>query len=111
MDPNSLETFKQRLVQMQADILALNEVAKDSTLPVELDQTRVGRLSRMDAMQGQQMAKESERRRQQQLQKIKVALKRIEENDFGYCSVCDEEIDIRRLELDPANSRCISCAE
>jgi DnaK suppressor protein len=57
------------------------------------------------------MAKESERRRQQQLQKIKVALKRIEENDFGYCSVCDEEIDIRRLELDPANSHCISCAE
>ncbi|NNE37639.1 MAG: TraR/DksA family transcriptional regulator [Gammaproteobacteria bacterium] len=96
---------------MQADIRALDETAKESTRPVELDQTRVGRLSRMDAMQGQQMAKEGERRRQKQLQKIKSALQRIDDNDFGYCSVCDEEIDIRRLELDPSNNRCITCAE
>ncbi len=111
MDSDTLETFKQRLLQMQSELLALDQTAKDATKTVELDQTRVGRLSRMDAMQGQQMAKESERRRQQQLLKIKSALQRIDEKDFGYCIVCDEEIDIRRLELNPSNNRCISCAE
>ncbi len=44
--------------------------AQNTTKPVELDQTMVGRLSRMDAMQQQQMALASERRRQQKLQKI-----------------------------------------
>ena len=78
---------------------------------MELDQASVGRLSRMDAMQSQQMAQELARRRQQQLVRIEGALRRIESGDYGYCSVCDEEIDVRRLTLDPTNTRCVKCAD
>jgi DnaK suppressor protein len=70
----------------------------------------VGRLSRMDAMQAQQMAQETERRRQQQLMKVEGALRRMESGEYGYCFVCGEEIDLRRLALDPTNTRCIKCA-
>ncbi len=78
--------------------------------PVELDQSRVGRLSRMDALQGQAMAKETERRRKNELSRIEAALTRVENDDYGYCVTCDEEISEKRLELDPSAPFCIDCA-
>jgi DnaK suppressor protein len=99
------------LIELRTELQALEESARESTRPVELDQARVGRLSRMDAMQGQQMAQESARRRQQQLLRIEGALKRIESGEFGGCSVCGEEIDIRRLNANPVTTRCIDCME
>ncbi len=102
--------FKKLLEERRATILAWNESSKDSTKPVELDQTMVGRLSRMDAMQQQQMALASERRRQQELQRIEAALTRIDSEDYGYCIKCDEEINPKRLELDPTTLVCIQCA-
>ena len=76
-----------------------------------LDQSMVGRLSRMDALQAQQMAKETSRRRQIQLQKVDNALHRLEEGKYGYCLVCDEEISPGRLDFDPASTRCIACVD
>lgn len=64
----------------------------------------------MDALQGQAMAKETERRRGVELQRIASALARIEDEDFGYCVTCGEEIPLKRLELDPAVTTCIACA-
>ena len=49
----------------------------DNSRPVELDQTKVGRLSRMDAMQSQAMAKETQRRRKNDITRIDAAIKRI----------------------------------
>jgi len=57
------------------------------------------------------MAQEAERRRQQQLTKIGAALRRIESGDFGYCYVCGEEIDMRRLAVEPTITRCIKCVD
>ncbi|NNJ90079.1 MAG: TraR/DksA family transcriptional regulator [Gammaproteobacteria bacterium] len=89
----------------------MQQESRASTETVELDQCKVGRLSRMDALQGQQMALESERRRKLQLQKIEAALKRIEKNDFGYCFTCGKDIAFQRLQADPTHTKCIECAE
>ena len=94
---SGLEQFRKDLLRSKTELEDLEESAKDVTKPVELDQASVGRLSRMDAMQAQQMARETERRRQQQVAKIEAALRRIESGDYGYCYVCGEEIDTRRL--------------
>ena len=77
---------------------------------VELDQTRVGRLSRMDALQGQAMALETDRRRGLELQKIEGALRRLEDGEYGACVRCGEEVEVKRLELDPAATLCFDCA-
>lgn len=111
MDASELEKFRKQLIKLETELRELVESAKDSTKPVMLDQAAVGRLSRMDAMQGQEMALESARRRRRQIAKIAGALRRIENGDYGFCLVCGEEIDIRRLALDPAQSRCMQCAE
>jgi DnaK suppressor protein len=64
----------------------------------------------MDALQGQAMSQQRERRREMQLHKIAAALIRIEHEDYGYCTECGEEIAYRRLVFDPATMLCIDCA-
>ena len=88
----------------------MEESSKEAASTVELDQTRVGRLSRMDALQGQAMSKETGRRRQLELQKIAGALRRVDSGDYGYCLSCEEPIARERLELDPGATLCIECA-
>lgn len=111
MNDAELEAYRQSLLELRNSLLTLEQISQDATRIVELDQAAVGRLSRMDAMQAQQMAQETERRRHLQLQKIEGALRRIEADEFGYCYVCGNEIDARRLQADPTITRCIKCAQ
>lgn len=106
-----IEQTRQKLLLLKSELQELVATFKETTEPIELDQARVGRLSRMDAMQTQQMAVETARRRQHQLVKIEGALRRIESGEYGHCFVCGEEIDARRLSVDPTNTRCMKCAE
>ena len=105
-----LTGFRERLLQRREELLDLAETSAESRKPVELDQTRVGRLSRMDALQNQAMSLEAERRRKAELQRIEASLRRIESGDFGYCVTCGEQISLRRLELDPTLPTCVDCA-
>lgn len=82
----------------------------DAVQAVELDQNRQGRLSRMDALQGQAMAQAGVVRQQQNLALVQAALARLESNQFGRCLECDEWITQARIEFDPSVSYCISCA-
>ena len=77
-----LDKIKSRLETERDKIKRLAEATEDDRKPVELDQSQVGRLSRMDAMQVQEMALEQERRRDFELQKIEAALARIEEGEY-----------------------------
>jgi len=105
-----LDKIKSRLETERDKIKRLAEATEDDRKPVELDQSQVGRLSRMDAMQVQEMALEQERRRDFELQKIEAALARIEEGEYGYCTRCGEDISPKRLEFDPAAPLCVDCA-
>lgn len=105
-----LASFKQHLLALRDELLAIDANGEDAAGVVELDQSRVGRLSRMDAMQGQAMSAETQRRRQLQLRLIETALVRIEQDEYGWCQECGEAIDIKRLEFDPAAPLCIACA-
>ena len=106
-----LKALEARLKARRDELLHLEEVTEEQRRPVELDQSRVGRLSRMDALQDQAMSLETERRRHLELQRIDSALARVAEGDYGFCVNCGEEIAVRRLELDPAVPICIDCAE
>lgn len=99
-----------RLIEKREELRAIAAASRDSRKPVELDQSRVGRLSRMDALQDQAMALETERRREIEIRRIGAALDRVETGDYGYCLTCGEEIAPKRLEFDPATPVCIDCA-
>lgn len=109
---NDLENqhFKQALLKLQADLLAVEQSGQEAAQTVDLDQTAIGRVSRMDALQGQAMAKESQQRRTILLQRIEASLQRMEKGIFGLCLRCNEDIHVRRLEFDPTTPLCIDCA-
>ena len=111
MKKAELERIRQALIQRESELRSIEKSSRDTTQPVELDQASVGRLSRMDAMQGQQMALETARRRQQELAAVEGALRRIELGEYGDCIVCGEEINVRRLLVAPTSTRCVPCAE
>lgn len=110
-DAPDIERFRARLRAAREEILALRAARDASSATVELDQTSVGRLSRIDALQQQAMALDGQRRAQAALQRIESALQRCEDGSFGYCVDCDQPIDPRRLEVDPATTLCVRCAE
>ena len=95
---------------LRAELQGLVACSAESAQIVELDQAKVGRLSRMDALQAQAMAKASSQRREQMLIQITAALTRIDNDEFGYCRGCEELIPIKRLEFDPTSTRCVDCA-
>jgi DnaK suppressor protein len=102
--------IKQLLHAKLQELTDLLNVSAEDSAPVELDQTQQGRLSRMDAIQQQAMAAETQRRRQREVQLLHAALKRVDEGEYGYCVNCGEEIEPERLALDPATPFCIAHA-
>lgn len=111
MEVTEQEKLKQALADRKTVLEAQLRDDAESSGVVELDQSRVGRLSRMDAMQAQEMALETARRNRLELGRIEQALKRLEKGEYGYCLECGEAIDPRRLAVDPAATRCIECAD
>jgi len=102
---------RETLVRLKAELESFSEISEDARATVMLDQQAVGRLSRMDALQGQAMAQASERQRRADIQRIEAALKRLDEGEYGYCAQCGEDIAAKRLEVDPAAAFCIRCAK
>lgn len=105
-----MDTMKRRLAAMRRELESLSDTGDDPAAIVQLDQARVGRLSRMDALQAQAMARASGQRRAGQLREIGAALRRIADGSYGECERCEEPIDPRRLDADPTARLCIDCA-
>lgn len=99
------------LLQRRAALQRVVQAGDAAAATVELDQTRVGRLTRMDALQGQAMSQETQRRREQELHHIAAALQRLEQHEYGDCLQCGEMIAEGRLAIDPAATLCIGCAD
>jgi len=101
---------RKTLLALKQTLLKAQETGDQAEETVELDQSRVGRLSRMDAMQAQAMSKETGRRRRLKLVQIEAALRRIDGDDYGFCQQCGEDIAPARLEVEPTALLCIDCA-
>lgn len=109
LDKKQQKHFQDLLLNMRAEVAGA--IAEDASQIVALDQARQSRLSRMDALQGQQLALETQRRQQRRMQAIDGALNRMANEEFGYCFQCDEQIALQRLQFDPTVTRCVNCAE
>ena len=110
-DPKlDLDYYRKKLCCVRDELLSVEKSGKAAAETVALDQSKVGRLSRMDALQLQAMSAASNIRRERQLQRVADALIRIKRNDFGWCDECGVPIDPKRLEFDPSVVSCIACA-
>jgi len=99
------EQALEELDRLQAEIAASGvEVAAISP------DKAIGRLSRLDAMQIQEIAKDAQRRRKNRVTALQNALDRIDTGRFGQCELCKEWISLTRLEAQPEATRCSVCA-
>lgn len=109
MNEKDLSIYKQKLESMLLEIDDYLSKTKDSAAAVEPDKG-LGRLSRMEAMQDQQMVLELRRRKKRQLLEVKNAITRIEQNLFGKCVFCGKKISSERLNVFPEVQSCVNCA-
>jgi DnaK suppressor protein len=105
-----LEFYRQQLIELRRELTTADPIGLEAAQPVELDQARTGRLTRMDAMQAQAISVASKNRRQAKLRQVAAALERIERGDYGRCIECDTAIVPARLEFDPTVVFCVACA-
>ncbi len=108
--PLDLAHYQRLLIHRREELSEAHRSGEDAAQTVELDQSRVGRVSRMDALQSQAMAKDSQQRRTIELQRIDAALQRLEKGEYGMCLRCGECIAPKRLAFDPTAPLCIQCA-
>ena len=85
------------------------EHLKELTKPVAPDNA-IGRLSRMDAINNKTINEASLRENEKKLQKLERARGNIDEDSFGSCSKCGDEIAFGRLKFMPWTTRCVQCA-
>ncbi|MBG87260.1 MAG: hypothetical protein CMO80_10215 [Verrucomicrobiales bacterium] len=109
MSPDRLDHFRKLLEELADETRTSLASNNQETEVVQLD-TAIGRLSRMDAMQNQQMALELKRRQEARLQRIERALKNIDNGNYGLCGKCRKTIAEDRLEVQPDAVMCIKCA-
>lgn len=109
LDRHQLEFLKIKLLQNKRELTEQLKISEQASGVVTLDQTSVGRVSRMDAMQQQSMALSTRRKVQSRLQKIEIALHAMTESDYGFCKQCDESIGYNRLEIQPETALCLDC--
>ncbi len=111
LDTAQLQTLKAALENLRDEIHRQLEDNASASAPVELDQTLVGRVSRVDAMQQQGIALNNRQQLLQRQKKVAMALRAIADGDYGYCQHCDEAIGFARLQVQPEANLCLRCQE
>ena len=110
--PQEWHLLKSKIEQQLMDHKTFLDRESGSAV-VELDQSRLGRLARIDAIQQQQAQKKQVRRIEGEVKLLKRALLRLEnvQDEFGYCVECGDEIPFKRLLFRPITRLCIECAQ
>lgn len=107
-DPKNQEDYREILQDSLEEIEEYLTKTEESAVAVSPDKS-LGRLSRMEAMQDQQLILEARRRKKMQKVAVLSALQRIENGQFGVCIFCGKPIASERLEVAPESSNCVSC--
>lgn len=109
LTPAQIAELEGELLDQLAKLERSMAVSDQATAPVELDQTAVGRLSRMSTLESQGMARNLQERERLKLGLIQGALSRLAAGTFGVCVDCGAEIPFGRLYVMPETPSCAAC--
>jgi len=107
---DQLAELREELEAQLARLMRSIEASEAALAPVELDQSRVGRLSRMDELQNQSLTRNLHEREEIRLGLIRTAMERMEEGTYGSCAACGSAIAYERLLVFPEAPECGSCS-
>jgi DnaK suppressor protein len=110
LDPSLVAKLRQRLEARRTDLDRLIAEGRRADQPVAPDKA-IGRLTRQDALQQQEMSAALVRRYEQELSRVQQALRAADDGTYGFCRRCEEPIAPARLLAMPASVLCLRCAE
>ncbi len=102
------DSLRRELVSERSHLEAMLKLSKDGARPVGLSEP-IGRLTRMDAIQQQQMTKATRAGHERRLRLIESALNAYDAGDYGLCRECEEPVGYRRLQARPEAPFCLEC--
>jgi DnaK suppressor protein len=111
LSSTQIKDLEKKLLALQQEAERSLQLDEPGAAILELDQTAIGRLTRMDAMQGQAIVQATQEQHRLQLQRIAAALQAIKEGDYGRCEECGKTIPFERLSVNPEAHCCVSCQE
>jgi len=109
LTPAQVEELQAELKRQLRRLEKSMKVTDEALKTVELDQTAVGRLSRMDSLQNQSLSKGLRDREVVQLSQIREALERVAQGTYGVCTVCGGSTPFERLFVFPEAPECADC--
>jgi DnaK suppressor protein len=109
LSPEQLTELKTELERQLGRLRRSMKVSDEALRPVELDQTAVGRLSRIDSLQNQSMTRSLHQREEVRLAHIQGALMRFDSGTYGRCVECDSPVPFARLFVFPEAPTCQAC--
>lgn len=109
LTPEQHDELLTDLRALRDDLAATLKSSEALTETVHLDQAAVGRVSRVDALQAQQMAEAGRRRAELRYKRVMVALKTADDGDYGICKLCGDDIGYGRLKAQPESPVCVAC--
>lgn len=102
------DALHRALVDLERELSSAHASTAEGAAPVDLDEP-IGRVSRIDAIAQQRMVQASRATQKRRLQHVRAALRRVDEDDYGVCATCGEEIGFPRLQAQPEAPFCIAC--
>lgn len=102
------DELKGDLLKLRTELAEALAASGAEAAPVDLD-LPIGRISRMDAIQQQSLAKASKAANERRLALAGAALALLEEGEYGLCRDCGEPIGYARLKAKPETPFCLEC--
>lgn len=98
--------IKAAIVKTTAEVERLEEATK----PIA-PENAIGRVSRMDAINNKGVSEAALRSARRKLTNLKMALTKIDAENFGVCTRCKRPIAPARLMYMPESTKCVRCAD
>lgn len=109
MNIDNKAIINKKILETIEDTMTSIEKYKELTKPIA-PENAIGRVSRMDAINNKSVNEAALKKAKLKLNNLQVALNNINDDDFGICAKCNNEIPIGRILLVPQNRFCVNCA-
>ena len=103
------DEIKQKIIQEIEKIKIKITDLEELTKPIAPD-CAIGRVSRMDAINNKSINENALRKAQNKLKGMEIALQNVDDENFGLCAKCNNQIPLGRILLMPHSRFCVHCA-
>ena len=108
MNEKELKEIKAKIKEDIASLHREIEEFQEKIKPIAPD-CSLGRLTRQEMMQEQQVNEHALREIEIRLNKLNYALRKVDKEGYGVCAECEEDIALARLMILPESTHCVAC--